>query len=60
LSDELPNNLWSVADFFGLPGTASVAKDFYVVRAIQALAAIDAAPLNLILGRKARRRKSAR
>jgi hypothetical protein len=48
LSDELPNNLRLVADFFGLPGTASVAKDFYVVRAIKALAAIDAAPLALI------------
>jgi hypothetical protein len=28
-------------DFFGLPGTAAVAKDFHVVRAIRALAAID-------------------
>jgi predicted nucleotidyltransferase component of viral defense system len=48
LSDELPDDLRAVADFFGLPGTASVAKDFYVVRAIKALAAIDTAPLQLI------------
>jgi hypothetical protein len=48
LSDELPNNLRPVADFFGLPGTASVAKDFYVVRAIKALRAIDATPFMLI------------
>jgi hypothetical protein len=48
LNDELPYNLRSVADVFGLPGTASVAKDFYVVRAIRAVAAIDATPFTLI------------
>jgi hypothetical protein len=48
LSDELPGNLRPVADFFGLPGTAAVAKDFYVVRAIRALAACDAAPFALV------------
>ena len=50
MSDELPDNLRPVADFFGLPGTAAVAKDFHVVRAIRALAAIDAAPFSLIFG----------
>jgi hypothetical protein len=50
LSDELPGNLRPVADFFGLPGTAAVAKDFHVVRAIRALAAVDAAPFTLIFG----------
>ena len=50
MSDELPENLRPVADFFGLPGTAAVAKDFHVVRAIRALAAIDAAPFSLVFG----------
>ena len=50
MSDELPGNLRAVADFFGLPGTAAVAKDFHVVRAIRALAAIDAAPFDLVFG----------
>jgi hypothetical protein len=50
LNDELPNNLRPIADFFGLIGTAPVAKDFYVVRAIRALAAIDAAPFTLVFG----------
>jgi hypothetical protein len=50
LSDELPDNLRPVVDFFGLPGTAAVAKDFYVVRAIRVLAAIDAAPFDLVFG----------
>jgi hypothetical protein len=50
LSDELPENLRPVVDFFGLPGTAPVAKDFHVVRAIRALALLDAAPFNLVFG----------
>lgn len=50
MSDELPDNLRPVADFFGLSGTAAVAKDFFVVRAIAALAAIDAAPFDLVFG----------
>lgn len=50
MSDELPANLRPVVDFFGLPGTATVAKDFHVVRAIRALAALDAAPFMLIFG----------
>lgn len=50
MSDELPDNLRAIADFFGLPGTAAVAKDFHVVRAIRALAALDAAPFGLVFG----------
>ena len=50
MSDEPPDNLRPIVDFFGLPGTAAVAKDFYVVRAICALAAIDAAPFGLVFG----------
>jgi Nucleotidyl transferase AbiEii toxin, Type IV TA system len=50
LSDELPDNLRAVADFFGLPGSAPVAKDFHVVRAIKVLAALDAAPFDLVFG----------
>jgi hypothetical protein len=50
LSDELPDNLRPVADFFGLLGTAPVAKDFHVVRAIRALVALDAAPFILVFG----------
>jgi hypothetical protein len=50
LSDELPDNLRPIADFFGLIGTAPVAKDFYVVRAIRALVALDAAPFTLVFG----------
>lgn len=50
MSDELPDNLRAVADFFGLPGTAVVAKDFHVVQAIRALAAFNAAPFGLVFG----------
>lgn len=50
MSDDLPGNLRPVADFFGLVGTAPVEKDFHVVRAIAALASIDAAPFTLVFG----------
>lgn len=50
MNDELPDNLRPVADFFGLPGTAVVTKDFHVVRAIRALAMLDAAPFTLVFG----------
>jgi predicted nucleotidyltransferase component of viral defense system len=50
LSDELPENLRPIADFFGLPGTAAVAKDFHVVRAIRALADVKATPFSLVFG----------
>jgi hypothetical protein len=48
LNDDLPTNLRPVADFFGLVGTPPVEKDFHVVRAIRALAALDAAPYRLV------------
>lgn len=50
MSDELPDNLRAVADFFGLPGSGPVAKDFHIVRAIKALATLDAAPFDLVFG----------
>ena len=50
MSDELPDDLRPVADFFGMVGTAPVRKDFHVVRAIRAIAAIDAAPFTLVFG----------
>jgi hypothetical protein len=50
LSDELPGDLRPVVDFFGLPGTAVVIKDFHVVRAIRVLAAFDASPFTLVFG----------
>ncbi len=45
-----PDNLRPVVDFFGLPGTAAVAKDFHVVRAIAAVAAIDSKLFTLVFG----------
>lgn len=50
MSDELPDNLRPIADFFGLVGTAPVVKDFHVVRAIRAVTGIDAAPFALVFG----------
>jgi hypothetical protein len=50
LSDELPVNLGEVVNFFGLLDEAPVAKDFQVVRAIQAIAALDASPYALVFG----------
>ena len=50
MSDELPDNLRPVVDFFGLPNRATVIKDFYVVRAIKAVAAVDASPFTLVFG----------
>ncbi len=50
MSDEAPPNLRAVADFFGLRGAEPVAKDFAVLRAIGALAALDAAPFILVFG----------
>ena len=50
MSGELPDNPRPVADFFGLPEAATVAKDFHVVRAIETIAAIDAAPFAPIFG----------
>ncbi len=42
--------LIAVADFFGLPNTDVVAKDFHVVQAIKALATLDATPFTLVFG----------
>lgn len=50
MSGELPDNLRAIADFFGLPGSAPVAKDFHVVQAIKTLATLDAAPFDLVFG----------
>ena len=48
MSDELLSNLRPVVDFFELPKTATGAKDFYVVRAIKAVASVDASPFTLV------------
>jgi predicted nucleotidyltransferase component of viral defense system len=48
LSGDLPQDLRAVVDFFGLPNSGTVAKDWHVVRAIRAIAIIDAPPLALI------------
>ncbi len=48
MSDDLPANLRPIADYFGLPGTGPVRKDFHVVRTIGVIAALDAAPFRLI------------
>ena len=50
MSGELPQDLRPIADFFGLPGTAAVAKDFHVVRAIRIIASLNAAPFFLVFG----------
>ena len=41
---------WRSQAFFRLPGVGLVEKDLHVVRAIAALAAVDAAPFTLIFG----------
>jgi hypothetical protein len=50
LNGELPDNLRPIADFFGLVGTAPVEKDFHVLRAIRAVAALDVMPFTLVFG----------
>jgi hypothetical protein len=50
LNNVLPEDLRPVADFFGLPTVSVVAKDFYVVQAIKAVAATDVAPFSLAFG----------
>ena len=50
MNDDLPADLDPIADFFGLNDTPPVAKVFHVVRAIAAIAALDAAPFALIFG----------
>jgi len=50
LSNDLPGDLRPVVDFFSLPDTAVVEKDWYVVKALAAIASIDPAPLGLVFG----------
>jgi hypothetical protein len=50
LSDERLRELLEVQEYFGLPSPAPVEKDFYVVKALAAIAAIDTAPLRLVFG----------
>jgi hypothetical protein len=50
LNDELPPDLRPVADFFGLPNTVIVEKDWYVIQALAAIRALDTAPFRLIFG----------
>jgi Nucleotidyl transferase AbiEii toxin, Type IV TA system len=50
LSDEDLRELLEVQAHFGLPSPALVEKDFHVVRALAAIAALDAAPLRLVFG----------
>jgi Nucleotidyl transferase AbiEii toxin, Type IV TA system len=50
LSDERLRELLEVQAYFGLPSPALVEKDFYVVKALAAIAALDTAPLRLVFG----------
>ena len=42
--------LRSVQEHFGLPNPAVVEKDFHILKALAAIAAIDTAPLRLVFG----------
>jgi hypothetical protein len=50
LSDDARRALREVQEHFRLPSIGLVEKDLYVVKAIAALAAIDAAPFTLVFG----------
>jgi predicted nucleotidyltransferase component of viral defense system len=50
LSDERLREFLEVQAHFGLPSPALVEKDFHVVKALAAIAAIDTAPLRLVFG----------
>jgi predicted nucleotidyltransferase component of viral defense system len=50
LSDERLRELLEVQAYFGLPSPALVEKDYYVVKALAAIAAINTAPLRLVFG----------
>jgi predicted nucleotidyltransferase component of viral defense system len=50
LSDDAQRDLREVQEYFRLPSVGLVEKDLYVVKAIAALAAIDAAPFTLVFG----------
>jgi hypothetical protein len=48
LSVELPDDLTDIREFFGLPGDELVEKDFYVTRALAAVARTNIAPLKAV------------
>ena len=50
MSDERLRELLEVQAYFGLPSPALVEKDFYVVKALAAIAAVNTAPLRLVFG----------
>jgi hypothetical protein len=50
LSDDTARQFREVQAYFGLPSVALVEKDLQVVRAITAIAAIDATPFTLVFG----------
>ena len=50
MSDDNQRTFREVQAFFRLPSIALVEKDLFVVRAIAALAAIDASPFQLVFG----------
>ena len=50
MSDDAQRELREVQEYFRLPSVGLVEKDLYVVKAIAALAAIDAAPFTLVFG----------
>ncbi|MGA7951712.1 MAG: nucleotidyl transferase AbiEii/AbiGii toxin family protein, partial [Thiobacillaceae bacterium] len=51
MSDDIDlQQLLEVQAHFGLPSPALVEKDFHVVRALAAIAAIETAPLGLVFG----------
>ena len=50
MSDDARRALREVQDYFRLPSIGLVEKDLYVVKAIAALAAINAAPFTLVFG----------
>jgi hypothetical protein len=50
LSDDAQREFREVQAYFRLPGIGLVEKDLYVVRAIAALAGVDAAPFTLVFG----------
>jgi hypothetical protein len=43
-------DLLEVQQAFGLPSPALVEKDWYVVRALAAIAALETAPMRLVFG----------
>ena len=50
MSDDSQRTFREVQAFFGLPSVALVEKDFHVVRAIKAVANMDATPFALVFG----------